>query len=100
MTPQVREKLKSVEARYEELTQLISDAKVQADPPTYRTHSKELADMQDLVDRYREYTRAEHAVADARDLAASGDAEMKQLAAEEIRTLEADLARLEADIQQ
>jgi peptide chain release factor 1 len=99
MTPQVREKLKSVEARYEELTQLISDAKVQADPPTYRTHSKALAEMQDLVDRSREYTRTEHAVADARELALSGDAEMKQLAAEEIRTLELELERLEKDIQ-
>src|SRR5262245_59306446 len=100
MTPQVRQKLKSIDARYEELTRLISDAAVQADPPTYRTHSKALAEMQDVVDRYHEYLRGEQAIADARELAASGDAEMQALAAEEIGTLEASLATLEKDIQQ
>ena len=42
MTPQVLEKLKSVAARYDELTRLVSDPAVQANPPTYRTHSKAL----------------------------------------------------------
>ncbi len=45
MTPQVHEKLKSVAARYDELTRLVSDPAVQADPPTYRTHSKALAEI-------------------------------------------------------
>ena len=53
MTPQVREKLKSVAARYEELTRLVSDPAVQADPPTYRTHAKAIAELQPLVDHHR-----------------------------------------------
>ena len=51
MTPQVFDKLKSIAARYEELTRLVSDPAVQADPPTYRTHAKELAELQETVDR-------------------------------------------------
>jgi peptide chain release factor 1 len=99
MTPQVLDKLKSVAARYEELTALVSDAAVQADPPSYRAHAKELSDIQELVDRYREYTGVQQATADARELAASGDPEMAALAADEVRGLEARAGALEADIE-
>src|SRR5262245_40963546 len=99
MTSQVLEKLKSVEARYEELTRLISDATVQADPPTYRKHMKALADIEDLVDRYRQYAKTTESISETRELAESGDAEMKALAAEEIRSLETSAAALEKEIQ-
>jgi len=99
MTPQVLGKLKAVEARYEALTGLISDAAVQADPQTYRTHTKELAEIQDLVDRFREYTRVQQSVTEARELAAAGDAEMAALAAEEMKTLDAQADSLEQEMQ-
>ena len=59
MTPQVLEKLKSVAARYEELTRLVSDPVIQADQSTYRTHSKALAELQETVDRFREFEEVE-----------------------------------------
>src|SRR5688572_17024883 len=99
MTPQVLQKLKSVEARYEELTRLISDASIQADPPTYRTHSKALAELQELVDRSREYTELLRATAEIRELAESDDAALRQLATEELRGLETKSQLLEEDIQ-
>ena len=67
MTPQVHEKLKSVAARYDELTRLVSDPAVQADPPTYRTHSKALAEIEPLVERYRRYTSSADELGDARE---------------------------------
>ena len=99
MTPQVLGKLKAVEARYEALTGLISDAAVQADPPTYRAHSKELAEIQDLVDRFREYSQIQQSVSEARELAAAGDAELAALAAEELKTLETRGEGLEQEMQ-
>jgi peptide chain release factor 1 len=98
MTPQVVQKLKSVVARHGELLRLVSDSAVQADPPTYRTHAKALAELQPLVDRYHEYERASHELAQAREVAASGDADLKALADEEIRSLEARLAALDDEI--
>ncbi len=95
MTPQVRQKVKSVVARHDTLSRLVSDPAVQADSTTYRTHSKALSDLQDLVDRYAEYERAEQLLADARDVAASDDAELREMAAEEIRGLETTLAGLD-----
>ena len=99
MTPQVLGKLKSVEARYETLAGLVSDAAVQADPPTYRAHSRELAELQDLVDRFREYTKVQQSASEARELAAGGDADLAALAAEELTGLEARVAVLEQEMQ-
>ena len=94
VTPQVLEKLKSVAARYEELTRLVSDPAVQADPPAYRTHSKALAELQPLVDGFREYERARDKLAQAQEVMSTGDAELKALAEEEIAELETRMAQL------
>jgi peptide chain release factor 1 len=98
MTTSVLEKLKSVEGRYEELARLVSDPAVQSDPPSYRTHSKALAELQPLVDRYRAYQQAQEELTQARDVAASGDPELQALAREEITALEARLETLSADL--
>ena len=98
MTPQVIEKLKSVAARYEELTQLLSDPAVLGDPRAYRTHSKEFAEIKPLVERYREYDQSNRELTEAREMAASGDAELGALAADEIRKLEPKLTVLADEI--
>ena len=98
MTPQTHEKLKSTTARYEELTRLVSDPSVQADPPTYRTHSKALAEIEPLVESYQKFQQLESELTDTRELASAGDAEMKALAKEEIARLEREITSLEEAI--
>ena len=44
------DKLASVEAQYNYLMGLIADPAVQADPQAYRTHTKTLSDLQELVE--------------------------------------------------
>ena len=100
MTTSVLEKLKSVQGRYEELTRLVSDPAVQSDPPSYRTHSKALAELQPLVDRYREYLQAQDELAQARDVATSGDPDLQALAQDEIASLEQRLTTLTDDLRQ
>jgi peptide chain release factor 1 len=98
MTPQVLEKLKSVAARYDELTRLVSDPTVQSDAAAFRTHSKAIAELQPLVDRLQEYEHASRQLADAREVAGSGDAELVALAGEEIQTLEQRIATLTEEV--
>jgi peptide chain release factor 1 len=98
MTPQVRDKLRSTAARYDELARLLSDPAIQADAATYRTHAKSLAELQPLVDRFQQHERAEAELAQARELAASTDPELKALADEEIAGLEKELAAIDADV--
>ncbi len=81
------EKLAAVEARYDKLTALIADSSVQADPGEFRTHSKAIAEIEELVDCGRDYRSIVDQIAQAEDLVRSGDAEMAQLAREELDTL-------------
>jgi peptide chain release factor 1 len=89
------DKLRSVATRYDELSRLVSDPAVQADPPTYRGHAKALAEIEPLVECLREYERAARSLADAREVARSSDPGMKALADEEIAGLEQKMAALE-----
>lgn len=98
MTPEVEGKLKSVETRYSQLMALVSDASVQADPPTYRKHTKALAELQPLVDGFHEYQEKAAELKDARELEAAGDDEMKAMAGDEITRLERRLLALEDEI--
>jgi len=98
LTQAIIDKLKGVVARYEELTGLVADPAVQADPSVYRTHAKALSEMQALVDSYRSYEQMGRELADARELAASTDPELQALAREELTGLEARLATLAAEI--
>jgi peptide chain release factor 1 len=95
MTPQVLDKLKSIELRYDELTGLVSSPAIQGDSTKYRAHSKELAELQDTVDAFNEYRTASRALEDARELSAGGDAELAELAKDEIAALESRVGALE-----
>ena len=83
------DKLSAIEERYEKLMALVSDAAVQADPAEYRTHSKALADIQPLVETFREYRSALTEIAQIQELADSSEGDMRDLAHQELRTLEA-----------
>jgi peptide chain release factor 1 len=98
MTPQVLEKLKTTEARFDELARLMSDPALQADARALKTHAKELADLRPLVEQYREYDKAARDLADAREMASSDDPDVRALAADEVRALEPRLSELEAEI--
>ena len=100
MTSQVRDKLKTVVARFEELTRLVSDPSVQSDPPTYRKHTKELAEIQPLVDGYQQYEHLARELEKDREVASSPDAELRALAEEEIKARETQMAALEEELRQ
>ncbi|MEO7190545.1 MAG: peptide chain release factor 1 [Vicinamibacterales bacterium] len=89
------DKLRSVSARYDELTTLVIDPAVQSDPPAYRAHTKALADLKDTVDCYYDYLKIDRELTELRELAGAGDAEMRAMAGAEIPALETKLAALE-----
>jgi peptide chain release factor 1 len=82
------DKLNSIEANYEELTTLLSSPSVQSDQSEYRKHAKALSDMQPLVEKFREYKAVLKEAAQAEELAKGSDADMRELATEELRGLE------------
>ena len=82
------DKLKTIEARYDELTSLLGDGGVQAHPDRYRAHSKALSEIRPIVERFRDYKAVESAIGDARELAGA-DPELRELAERELVELEA-----------
>jgi peptide chain release factor 1 len=81
------DKLSSVESRYDELMYRLGTSEVQSDPAEYRRAAKALSDMEPLVQKYREYKTVEQDIAGSEELARGADAEMRQLAEEELKSL-------------
>ena len=82
------EKLQTIEARYDELMALVSDVSVQSDPNQYRTHSKALSELQPVVDKYRDYRTVLDESDQAKELAEGSDPDMRELAEQELASLE------------
>jgi peptide chain release factor 1 len=94
------DKLNSIEANYEELMRLLASPSVQSDSNEYRKHAKALSDLQPLVERFREYKSVVKEAAQAEELAKSADADMRELATEELHGLERRRDVLLAELRQ
>jgi peptide chain release factor 1 len=81
------DKLTAVEARYNELMSQLADPAVQTDAAEYRKYAKALAEIEPLVDRFREYKAVVKEIAQTDELG-KHDADMRELAQEEIKSLE------------
>jgi peptide chain release factor 1 len=92
------DKLQAEEQRYEDLTHLLGTSEVQSDAATYRKHAKALAELEPMVERYREYKTVALDLAQTEELAASGDADMRDLARAELKSLVARRDALVADL--
>jgi peptide chain release factor 1 len=92
------DKLTSVEARYTDLLGKLADPAVQSDSSQYRTHAKALSEIEPLVEKFREFKGVLTQIAQAQELAEGADADMRELALEELHELEARRDSLEAEI--
>ncbi|HEX6324118.1 MAG TPA: peptide chain release factor 1 [Vicinamibacterales bacterium] len=98
MQPHVLDKLKQTEMRYRELSARVAEPSVQADGNAYRKHTKELSELQPLVDAYQEILRIDDEITNAREMVASGDKDMAALGTEELPELERRREELEREI--
>jgi len=81
------EKLVEIEKRYEELQRKIEDPSVVTDVSAYRTTMKSIAEIEEVVAKYRELRDVQKRLADAREMQRSDD-EMRELAELELAELE------------
>ncbi|MCS7070315.1 MAG: PCRF domain-containing protein, partial [Anaerolinea sp.] len=90
------DRLAAIEARYDELEQLMADPAVMTDYARLAEISKERANLTEIVETLRQYRRAQAQLDGARELiAAESDPELRALAEEEVSTLETTCADLE-----
>ena len=89
------EKLAEVESRYLELEGKMGDPAIAADYERVAELAKERASLQAIVDAYRQYQRQARELDGARELLqVADDAEMRELAAEEVAELDASNAAI------
>jgi peptide chain release factor 1 len=88
--------LKEVEARYEELEQLLSDPAVFGKPGVYQKYAKEHSDLSALVETYRAYEKTSRRIEEDQALLRESDEELKELAREELPPLKEALESLES----
>ena len=92
------DKLTATERQYEELMQRLGSAEIQSEPAEYRKHSKLLSEIEPLVDRFREYKTVTRDIAQTEELAGGGDADMRELAQQELKSLVARRETLVAEL--
>jgi peptide chain release factor 1 len=95
------QKLRDIESRLVELEHGMSDPAVAQDPARYQKLAREAKELSPVVDRYRTYRQNLAEIAKVQDLIRSEtDADLRDLAHEELRTLEARHGALEEEIRQ
>src|SRR5690349_6626553 len=90
------DKLSAVEAQYERLMTEMADPSVQGDQAKFRAHSKTLAEIQPMVERFREYKGVIAELTNTEEL--MKDPDMRELAQAELTALEARRDALLADL--
>ncbi|PYU01615.1 MAG: peptide chain release factor 1, partial [Acidobacteria bacterium] len=84
------EKLDQLDSRYEEMTKQLSSPEVVGDSARFQKIAKQHAELEEIVAKHREYKQIVQDLAGAHQLFLEGeDAEMKQMAHEEEKSLAA-----------
>ncbi|MDO9072613.1 MAG: peptide chain release factor 1 [Rubrivivax sp.] len=97
MNSTLREQFDRLALRLAELDATLADPAVSADIKRWRALSREQAEVDGIVARYRRYKQREADLAAARGM--QDDPEMAEMAQEEIAAASADLDRLHAELQ-
>ena len=90
------EKLEAIEKKYEELTKKISDPDVIANQNEWRQYMKEHAEIEPIVEKYREYKKTKQSMDEASEMLS--DPELKELAEVEMLEAKEKLPQIEEEI--
>ena len=99
MKASIRERLAQVAARYEEVGLLLSDPDVFSDSNRFRDLSREYAQLEPLVQTWRSWRKNDSAISEARQMLDEQDADLRDMAAEELEAGERRRHDLEKTIQ-
>ena len=92
-------KLDALADRHEEVSALLGDADTASDQNRFRDLSKEFAHLNEVVTQHQRWSQLQETLADARQMLSDSDAELRELAAEEIAEAERELTDIEASLQ-
>ena len=93
------DKLETLEARFAQLAEKISDPAVIQDQDAWRKFCKEHSDLSPIIEKYREYKQTKQTIADDKELLSSaGDKELEELAKMELTEAEEALETISQEL--
>jgi len=99
MTPSMLAKLEQLHARYEEVQALLAEPDIINDQNRFRTLSKEYAQLEPVAAGFIAYGQTQNDLAGAQEMSNETDADLRDLAENEITTLQQQLDRIERELQ-
>lgn len=99
MKESLLQKLEALCARHEEIAGLLSDIEVINDQDRFRNLSMEYAQLEDVVSNFNRFQQAQQTLVSAQEMLSEDDAEMKELAEEEIADANSKIEALEFELQ-
>lgn len=100
MKESLRGRLATAEERFEELSVLLSEPDVIQDQNRFRDYSREYADLESLINAWRDFRTLEADMQTARGMAEDSDPDMRAMAQEELVALEEEYEPQVARIKQ
>jgi peptide chain release factor 1 len=95
---QYLEKLDGIEARFEDLTRQMTDPEIINDNDRYRKTAKQQSDLNEVVGKYRQWKKVSADLEGARLMLEESDAELRQMAEDDVQRLEPELQRIEQEL--
>lgn len=99
MKDSILQKLDHLQERYIEVGALLSDGDIISNQDKFRELSMEYAELEPVVECYREYRTVLDDIEEAKQLLKDGDADLREMAKEELEVNEERIEPLELDLQ-
>lgn len=99
MKASIQARLESVSERHEEIAALLGEPDTIGDQNKFRELSREYSQLEPIVTAFTNYTETNKSLENAREMEKDSDADMREMAAEELPELLATLEKIESDLQ-
>ena len=99
MKDSVQQKLENLSERFEEVTALLSEPEVINDQNRFRSLSQEYGQLEPVVKSFADFLNASAELAETEEMLKDSDADIKEMATEERKTLLPRIEQLEQDLQ-
>lgn len=99
MKDSIKNKLANLTDRHEELEALLSDAEIISDQDRFRGFSKEFSEIEPVVQAFAEFEAVHDQLRQAKEMQKDADSDIREMADEEVKSIEAGLEAQELELQ-
>ncbi|MDZ4801032.1 MAG: PCRF domain-containing protein, partial [Bryobacteraceae bacterium] len=95
---QYLDKLADIEQRFEDLTRQMADPEIISDNDIYRKTARQQSELQEIVEKYREWKKVHSDLEGVRAMLTETDPELLEMAQDDVARLEPELEALEKEL--